>query len=318
MDVNVFFLQLKKNFVKKNMELIKESYKKIKCNQNSVECDLECNECNKWLDITKEIIWKEDGWRFDNDLLCNDCYENKLVEIVEKKPELKIIDRLDYSVIQKPRIWKCKKCSNLLGGGCKWYLFDNNMDYCINCLPSQDELQEIYKNNSESPQMKYYKSLKKTTLGVDYKIESESIPLNVTQPNYEKMSSPFEIQPKLINEYIENNIYIDCIVNVNFNHSLLELILFYIDEPFVVYSTGLLVNGINQDIYSLVMDDHGRVSIDRIMTLEEYYKELNDYNNLTKEEIDEFGRINTDCPYVEFNTFSKYIRVKKGLFFYYG
>lgn len=195
-----------------------------------------------------------------------------------------------------------------------------------------------------------------------FTFNERSMLLNITQPDYSKIKFPKEILNKrfLYSDYLDT---FEEIVNVNFSHSLLDLVLFRLEDSYDYkdsssdydsdnsesegnskkfklinvsgeYETGLLINCFDNYIYTMVYDDHSRVSIDRTVSYEMFKKDEKEYyetkdfshflKNLNYSECDIYSDNGKDEDIENRKniiiklTFSTYIRLKYGLDFYYG
>lgn len=283
----------------------------------SFNCDL-CNnsiEDNKMYSIRKHNID-----------LCEKCYPSK-----NDVYDIQIIDRLDYSIEDKPLIWSCNFCDKKLGGGCKWYTISKKDDepfgdICMDCY-NLEKIYDYYNNQFVEINTDNYKICNR---GNDCTL------VNILD------ASPRNIPSELINEITEERIeewtdLISSIVNVDISFGPIKnwcLISKIYNIKLVEAYTGILLECCgNNRVASLLIDNHGRVSCDIIF--DNYVDYLNDKNNWkcdyvedSEEHIKERNRL-LDILHSEFSIdndicknvmteYSGYIRMARDLETYYG
>lgn len=301
------------------LDFLKLNRKKFNCKELENYCDkINCIFCNKDIFIENNSFYK----LYDS-FICCDCKENKEYHY----NNMVLIDRLNYSIEQKPLVWKCDECEQKLGGGHKWYVYKENMDFCINCVSNKDDL---------------YNLLMKKFVFISNNINyccierSGQILLNVKyDDDKDNFDVPNEIQD-LITEEKDNNFldFIGCFVfcDLDVNDSLLKWTIFedYMRMDFFNALTALAIKcEFPYPIASCCADDHGRISFNVIYnSFEDYKKDLNlwikpsedEFKKQTEKNIKILnkGECSEENCLLGSKSFSEYIRFKKDLTFYFG
>lgn len=294
----------------------------------NIEKDIECAICSENVTLPFYSFKKQSDERASGVDVCSDCFPNKL----DKLFKFNEIDRTTFSIEDKPLIWKCLYCDTKLGGGCKWHIFNLNYqtyDVCNMCYPTINAKLE---NDFHAIDDKYVLCVR-SDCGVYLDISDVK---NRVIPNY------------LIHHVTEERIKswaecIDAVVHIDINETSFEfgsikswgMFTDFYELPFFDAQTALLVDCSmenNGRIASIVMDDHGRFSIDLIFNnLDDYVDKYNDWKN-NKLDDDTYHNIYSDvekkikstyfCEEDELanicKEFSGFIRLKRKLKIYYG
>jgi hypothetical protein len=239
--------------------------------------------------------------------------------------EVETIDRLNYSVEEKPRKFPCKFCNTLLGGGCKWKLI--NIDYnpifdicsdCDNKISSSTILSQI-KND-------FKKFEKSGNYALCIRAEPGVI-IDITDDVVNELPQTIDTV-KLDN--LESIVYI--------SHDLgpikqwRQLTPFYKIPSYNAQTAFVIECKTPYRVASAVLDDHYRMAINVIFdSYEEYIKELELWNQikLTGKELkiqqeliqktfNELRSCDNDVVAKGCEEFSGYIRLIKDLDMYYG
>lgn len=280
-----------------------------------------CDICKNYIEDKKMYSIRK--YNID---LCGKCYSSK-----NDVYDIKIINRLNYSVEDKPLIWDCIFCDKKLGGGYKWYTIGKKddgpfNDICMDCY-NLEKIYDYYNNKFVEIDIS---NCKVCNRGSDLTL------INILD------ASPRNIPSELINEITEERIeewtnLISSIVNIDISFGPIKnwcLISKIYEIPLIEAYTGILLecNGDNR-VASLLIDDHGRVSCDIIF--DNYKDYLNDKNNWkcdyvegSEEHINECNRqrkILRDNYFIEnklckkiMTEYSGYIRFDRNLETYYG
>lgn len=301
------------------LDFLKLNRKKFNCKELANYCSkINCDFCNEDLFVENDSFYILYDY-----FICFDCKENK----EQHYNNMVLIDRLNYSIEQKPLVWKCNECEQKLGGGHKWYVYKNNIDFCMNCVSNKDDLYNLLMEKCQfiSNDINYccIDRLSPILLNVKYDDDKD----NFDVPN--------EIQ-NLITEEKDNNFLnsIGCFVfcDLDKNNSLLKWTIFedYMGIDFYNASTALAIKcEFPYPIASCCEDDHGRISFDVIYnSFEDYKKDLSLWikpseNELKKqtEKNKKFlkeGECSDENCLLGSKSFSEYIRFKKDLSFYFG
>lgn len=308
------------------------------------------------MNITEEVNTILDELEYENfvkipecdDYQCDGKCEKSLKELVEEKTEIyyyqsnklivfcenclndnpksgfEEVDRLKYSIDEKPLMWPCLFCGEKQGGGCKWYCNSTiDVDICKKCF----ELDIVDK----------YTKIK--NLENFYVCDRSINPVLVNVEKVENLKVPEEIANEVTQERIEKWLTsLDSIVSTDHKIKNMCTWLPFTDEydiPNYPALTMLLVNcdptG-KEEVASVVFDDHGRMAINVIFdNFLEYQKAFEEWteNKLSNEErFKQTNKIKTDfrenheaddqemaktCE-----EFSGYIRLHRILGMYYG
>jgi len=242
------------------------------------------------------------------------------------------VDRIEYSVEEKPLIWPCFICDKNLGGGFAWFLYEHNyikIDVCKEC----------------NENCSFYGKLKgKLVLVTDNIIScnrtSANILLDISYVEERKI--PDELLDIITQEKIDDwTDLLSAIAHLEPNFKefgpVKQWTLFtdLYDIPHCGGAmTGLLVDcsvNTNGRVASLVSDNHGRIGIDIIYSsFDDYKQAFNDWsNNRLKgeelqekikelEEDDEDDDVEDDDIKLICTEFSGYIRLHLNKDTYYG
>ncbi len=282
----------------KNEEILEDLTNEPDVSDNEEEL-FYCDVCGD--NVSKKWYHKAlNGDCFD---CCVDCVGNIKFEQ---------IDRTSYSTDDKPVIWPCLSCKKKMGGGHKWYTFDTKLDLCLECHDSG--------KITECLDLVDYSVHK-------YTIIERSHPLIVCCDASEKN---IEGEYESFGDYIDSLVYYE----YNCNESINNWKIFVADRDDdwgYPASCGFLINIKGGQIASYVIDDHGRISIDKAYeNIQEYQSdfetwqknrlpddEINKIKNSVKECFHNGGTCEDDliCQCVDFPI---YFRVNKGLDMYYG
>lgn len=250
--------------------------------------------------------------------ICEGCYTIDLI-----KSFYTVIDRINYNIEEKPRIWPCKGCNIKMGGGFKWYYSKNlNSDLCEFCFNNEDLLQKFmicYNNDKNN-----FKGYCISNRGLHslffkfHKIENIKVPENIKVLNkidFSFVDSIVNIDPKI------DNLATWLLIDELHDEKLINVEMY----------TSLLVNcdsKSNGEVASILSDNHRRVSIDIVYNnIEEYKQEYSNWlkNQLSDNEKEELVKKLDKVPEdntVEYskvcNYFSNYVRLSKNLEIYYG
>jgi hypothetical protein len=273
------------------------------------ECDGVCRR------TCKEIV--DDGEKLYcsiKRIYCTKCYENKCYEEILKN--LEYIDRRNFSIKEKPHNHFCDICNKSVGGGCEWYCnIDTDVDICMNC---------------------YNKDFSKDIILVDENVyicnrTSNFVLLKIEEVKDLKIPNQLvdQIKKENINEWIE---MFNSMANISLNGKIVNLCewlpftdLYNIPNGHAI--SQLLVNCGNENngqIASLVIDDHGRISIDLIYdNVDQYCEDYNKWKDSrasNKDDQDDDQDDEKDLEYYErqCTEFCGYIRINKRLRIYYG
>lgn len=260
--------------------------------------------------------------------ICNNCYPNK-----NNIFKIEMIDRINYSIEDKPLIWSCMFCDKKLGGGCKWYAISKNLEYetpfddiCMDCY-DLDKIYDYYNSKFIEINLNNYKLCNRL---------SDATLINIL--NASSRNIPTELENEITTERME--IWIDLlssIVNIDLSFGPIKnwcLISDIYELPLFNASTAVLLECCgNNRIASLLIDDHGRVSCDIIF--DNYNDYLNDKNNwkckyvkdsdehikelkIFKKLLNKVGEIEEDEFKNVLLEYSGYIRISRKLDIYYG
>jgi hypothetical protein len=291
------------------------------CTDNFERYAPECSFCTKSTNemyIFKDII-----------KMCNLCYESK-----KWCSEIEVIDRSNFTIEQKPHIWKCYgNCGKIMGGGDIWNLLPFDIDLCDTCC-YEDKQNKILN----------IKMWKKLTLDNKNKLYT----INRTYPVKVELNKQYQIIDYQIPELLQNEItmkrnetyieLLDSIVNLDpsMTDNLLHWTLFtdfHKLEYYEAYLDFAIKCEFPYPVASVCCDDHGRISMDVVFqTFEDYLVAYNDWKlsrkNYTKEERDLIiNEIKEDDDNTSIcmkkalsisKSFSEYIRLERDLPFYYG
>lgn len=283
-----------------------------------------CDKCDKELhsDNDKWYHMKVNSWNSHD--YCLECGVKSFFD------NLVFIDRTNMSVAEKPLAWKCDSCGIKLGGGCKWYTDNKDMDICIDCYNKPKEQLFVFVDQDKCC------------------IIDRVGPLVLNNETVQNRIIPKLFEKDITEERI--NAYADCINEIAYvdkrfgSYKQWAMFMGPYDLPQHDIVTALLVNcgpEHNGQIASLVADNHGRVGINILYeTVDDYLKEYNnwlltkpsnsdeedsfDYENTTLEELAkheeemENDRYNDEKIMKQCTEFCGYIRLKKNLDTYYG
>ncbi|ARF11456.1 hypothetical protein Klosneuvirus_1_313 [Klosneuvirus KNV1] len=293
------------------------------CEIEQAELNCGCDKCDKELHSDNDKWYHMNVNSWDSHDYCLECGVSTFFD------NLVFIDRTNMTIEEKPLKWKCDSCGTRLGGGCKWYTDNKDMDICMNCY--------------NQPKEKLFDFVDKDKCCIIERVGS----LVLNNENISNRVIPTQIEKDVTKERME--VYADCINNIA-----------YIDKRFGSYKqwamfagpydlpkhdivTALLVNcgPIHRgEIASLVSDNHCRVGINIIYdSIDEYLKDYNewyqmkptnsdkdnfDYENATLEELAKHEEETEEDRYDDekimnaCTEFCGYIRLKKNLDTYYG
>jgi len=263
-------------------------------NQYYSHSNLDYSKCDKKLTINNQ------DYSFD---ICTDCFN------------FKEIDRLNYSIEEKPR---CIYCDTLLGGSHKWYN-NKNIDICQKCY-KENNILKIFK-------YKNFQDYKKV-----YILNRSCFPdiINIEIPK--KLLSLKEINNFDFLENEENEETIDYEENINIsdvvfcyinNSSFYDLIPLTKFKDCIDYSSSLLINANPESkdfkkIAIVISDDNGNILIkyiyDNIQKFKEEYIKWKYLDKNFKETLYDGHINNTEL----IDSFSIYFVHNTGLSYYYG
>jgi hypothetical protein len=205
-----------------------------------------CNGCRKELYLNVDNIYHDNYTDTD---LCDKCINNNNIH----KQHIKIIDRINMSISDKPLKWPCKKCKCMLGGGHKWNLYYRFIDICDTCNKCYD-ISDIIKK-----EMKY--------LGKDdsYLVNEYEYIININPVSTFSIPDGVVLTDKRNDKFIE---LIPDIIDTDIDDSLLKWTLITdiisVEEyDGIIYNYTAMVGLIIKCEYpytvaSMCIDDHGR------------------------------------------------------------
>lgn len=245
-----------------NIELVKNVYSTVKPVENAEELlkkIFECVSCRRVLNIVKEEWWS-DG---KDNTLCENCYNNfDITKNLKTESDKRVQVRNYQDLVSLSLPYRCFKCYKILKYVEEMY-FLLNIEICRTCLPenSQDFL-KLYGVKKTNNLQSVYTCLRDC---------NGNIPINITPPDYSKMNihKDIIIKEKLLNEYKK---MINNIEEVNFSHSLLDLVLIYLDNG-RENTYGILYNCFDGYIYRLYFNSHSHLSILRKMSYPKFQEE---------------------------------------------
>lgn len=175
---------------------------------------------------------------------CLECIDN--IEFEE-------IDRTECNTDDKPLVWPCVSCQKKLGGGFKWYTFDDKLDICIECHNSG--------KIKECLNLVDYSSHK-------YMIIERTCPLLVCCDDPVENTTEY----KSFDDYLDSVVFYDYNCNESIKNWRILVEAVHEDWGYDA-ECGFLINIKTGQIASYVIDDHGRISIDRA------YENIQEYQN---------------------------------------
>lgn len=282
-----------------------------------------CDGCAKDLDDDFYVI-KDNSTNREDKHMCHGCYNpDKIKEYIE----IELIDRRDKSEEEKPRIWSCNLCKFKLGGGFAWYcskIFE--LDFCLECCDKynfMDHVEKFVSNNGSS-----------------FITRSSYLHVNIGNVNGRKIPKQLlpEITKARVMEWCEN---MNSLVNTSVRVGNLKNWTLFTDfyEIPIAYPAemALAVDCSKDDQYhgrvaSVVIDDHGRSSMDIVFnSFDEYLDAKNTWESiklpeneraLYEEKIRELFRKNKSIENEDIlpgcKEFACYCRINNNLPNYYG
>jgi hypothetical protein len=259
---------------------------------------------------------------------CEKCFQKTNLIECFKVGE---IDRTDVSPDVKPLNWPCIICKKMLGGGHKWKTLSFNYiqtaDLCLDCF-------------ERDPQLANYKKATSQLFSDDRKImvseRTDPIFVDISAVKNRQIHKILkdQVTEARAHEYVR--LIDDSLVNLPDNFGSLKQWVLFTDVyeiPLVQACTALVVDCATDksgQVASLVIDDHGRISIDIVFnSIREYETAYNQWTSDQDESQDEIfaefeARLKKDYCWENekiakvCKEFSGFVRFRECLSIYYG
>lgn len=303
------------------MDKFKDEYNKILVQfATTGKCLLHACNCHP----IEEIVWLIGTCL----LRCPSCHAGNIFG-----SNYELIDRREYTIEQKPLVWPCLFCKRLMGGGHQWY-YDPDQEEPTDVCP------ECYQSVPSPSVQQDGSPIRYERLPTKYLLDTEREHLLRVQPLTdiyipEGLRETLDATAQGVFVSSLNESYADSKINLSINAAALMEISEVEDVAFVHANTSLAIDisVLENPVYSIIYDDHGRMAFNRVHDTYERYLEDKaaweqriallspEYIQSRTSELDEqyhHGSIEEDDLAEVIDNYPAYIRLIRKLPFYYG